>query len=607
MINEAKLKLYLNNGVNVLLEGAHGVGKTSVVKKIFEESGLKWKYYSAATMDPWVDFIGVPKTVATENGEQYLELIKPKELALDEVEVMFFDEFNRAPEKVVNAVMELIQFRSINGKKFNNLKAVWAAINPYDEENTYTVINLDPAVMDRFPIKIKVPYELDSGYLYKKHGDLAKPFIQWWNKLSPALKKEVSPRRIDYSLWIYSIGGDLNDVLPKQTNPQALISLINDLFLQNKLEEIKKMSDDEKKKFFTLENTMKYADDIVSIDKTSIKFFNKEFIEQTIQDETTSKIKKELIKYAMTDEKFLGDLSKASKDIVAKEVNKMAHKKQELIDSVSLKIDSLVSNSVGFDRKTFFNRLAKGIVPILKEEKIMKMNFRNIFDWILDSKDINGNKNKEKIIKILEQPFKNMSQSLPNENYHLLAGMLYGHILKKEDNQKLNQFVVDFLRVAKKNRKQVGTVKGHMFALGLSKDNESLLDSFNSSKSNGIYDLDFNTIVATKQAKPFMDEFNNGSDNIFDASLLLRKNIVIDVDVSSGPFDDAIEGNPVDDDHEIPISEEDTFTIEDEIKRQEIDSMVDNPYGRVKSHPYATPYDEVEKPWSWISRKKGIK
>ena len=41
-----------------------------------------------------------------------------------------FDELNRAKPKVRNAVMELIQFRSINGIKFNNLRMIWAAINP---------------------------------------------------------------------------------------------------------------------------------------------------------------------------------------------------------------------------------------------------------------------------------------------------------------------------------------------------------------------------------------------------------------------------------------------------------------------------------------------
>ena len=43
------------------------------------------------------------------------------------------DEFSRAHKKVRNAVMELIQFKSINGRKFKNLKIVWAAINPDDD------------------------------------------------------------------------------------------------------------------------------------------------------------------------------------------------------------------------------------------------------------------------------------------------------------------------------------------------------------------------------------------------------------------------------------------------------------------------------------------
>lgn len=129
----------VENKMNILLKGAHGVGKTAMVKAAFDAAGLKWKYYSAATMDPWVDFIGVPKEKVDEHGNAYLDLVRPRDLAADDVEAIFFDELNRAPKKVRNAVMELIQFKSINGKKFNNLKIVWAAINPDDEDGTYDV------------------------------------------------------------------------------------------------------------------------------------------------------------------------------------------------------------------------------------------------------------------------------------------------------------------------------------------------------------------------------------------------------------------------------------------------------------------------------------
>lgn len=41
--------------------------------------------------------------------------------------------------------MELIQFKSINGKKFNNLKVIWAAINPDDgdKDALKDIVNFD--------------------------------------------------------------------------------------------------------------------------------------------------------------------------------------------------------------------------------------------------------------------------------------------------------------------------------------------------------------------------------------------------------------------------------------------------------------------------------
>ncbi len=129
---------WVQNNLNVLFRGKHGVGKTAVVINTFNRHKLKWKYFSASTLDPWVDFVGVPREATDENGNVYLDLLRPREFAADEVEAIMIDEYNRGAKKVKNAVMELLQFKSINGKKFNNLKMVWAAINPDDDaDNSY--------------------------------------------------------------------------------------------------------------------------------------------------------------------------------------------------------------------------------------------------------------------------------------------------------------------------------------------------------------------------------------------------------------------------------------------------------------------------------------
>jgi len=227
---------------------------TSLVEEAFDRHGLKWKYFSAATMDPWVDFIGIPKEKTDEKGE-YLDLIRPKDFADDSVEALFFDEFNRSPKKVRNAVMELIQFKSINGRKFKNLKFVWAAINPKNEKEEYDVEELDPAQVDRFHIHVEVEYKPSFEYFSKVHGkELAESSIEWWNSMSIEFKNLVSPRRLDYCLNIYKMGGNLRHVLPKQINIKDLVKILKNGPVETKIADMIKTKDTKQIREFLADN-----------------------------------------------------------------------------------------------------------------------------------------------------------------------------------------------------------------------------------------------------------------------------------------------------------------------------------------------------------------
>lgn len=243
---EKKFDFWVQHNMNVLLVGEHGIGKTEMVKAAFERNNLKWRYFSAATMDPWVDFVGVPKEKVGENGESYLDLIRPLEFQDGSVEILFFDEFNRAPGKVRNAVMELLQFKSVNGRKFPNLRAVWAAINPYDEEETYDVDRLDPAQEDRFHVKFQLPSTPCKQYFRDKYGTtLGERAVEWWNRLPDECKKITSPRRLDYCMDYYTKGGDVTDVLDKQTRPTVLVKHLERIDSEKSTHEEKWLEDSE--------------------------------------------------------------------------------------------------------------------------------------------------------------------------------------------------------------------------------------------------------------------------------------------------------------------------------------------------------------------------
>lgn len=207
------LEAYARGGENVMLIGAHGVGKTKIVEgvfnKVFGEYYKHWRYFSASTIDPWVDFIGVPKPKQREDGREVCGIVPPENFVGDEeVYAIFIDELNRGQDKTQNGLMELIQFRRINGREFPNLRCIWAAINPDDEDGTYSVNRLDPAQEDRFTIQIELPNELSRSYMVGRYGkDMFEVVNDWWKPL----KNKISPRRMDAMCEGYLKGYDLKD------------------------------------------------------------------------------------------------------------------------------------------------------------------------------------------------------------------------------------------------------------------------------------------------------------------------------------------------------------------------------------------------------------
>jgi hypothetical protein len=233
MISEAKLDFWIKAGVNVLLKGERGVGKTSMAMDAFKRMNMTVAYFSAATMDPFVDFVGIPTKVkvtrhrdGVDIEEEVIRLTRPEYLINLHPDIIFMDELNRAHKKTRNAVMELIQFGTINGVKFSdNLKAVWAAVNPdnSDGENEYDTDRLDPAQLDRFEVQVEVPFECDLKYFTNKYPTAGKVAVDHWNAMPKDLKKLISPRRLDMALQMWTIDGDMRDVMPKSFNPTQLL------------------------------------------------------------------------------------------------------------------------------------------------------------------------------------------------------------------------------------------------------------------------------------------------------------------------------------------------------------------------------------------------
>ena len=186
---------------------------------------------------------------------------------------------HNSPKKIRNAVMELIQFKSINGREFKNLKVIWAAINPDDDEELdFDVEKLDPAQKDRFHIHIELKYKPDMAYFSFKYGkDVAKGSIEWWNKLKqshPDIINQISPRRLDYALEIFFKGGNVSYALPKGCNPAELTTIIKQRPIIAKIDSLMSSKNEKEiREFLENENNFDLAKHEILRDRKKIEFF----------------------------------------------------------------------------------------------------------------------------------------------------------------------------------------------------------------------------------------------------------------------------------------------------------------------------------------------
>lgn len=226
---EITLRKCIESSKNILIVGAHGTGKTSLIKKVALEAGLKMGsscvYLSGSTLDPWVDFVGVPRPDASG---QYLQFFRPAYMDPENLELLVIDEINRSASKVRNACMELAQFRSVNGVKFPKLRAVWACANPADTDAGYSDAEaIDVALADRFPIIIKLSAEPDRQHFCSILGEeKGCAAVDWWHAISPESRRKVSPRRLEYAVEAIGIGIASSLVLPGVREAEYLESFL---------------------------------------------------------------------------------------------------------------------------------------------------------------------------------------------------------------------------------------------------------------------------------------------------------------------------------------------------------------------------------------------
>lgn len=137
----------LPKDISIIMRGRHGIGKTEVVRQLAQELELPLVERRLAQLTEG-DLLGLPHNHENKATEFLPPLWFVK--AIDNPYMIFLDEFDRASREVQQAAMELILERSIQGKIIHEDCRIYAAINGGKHGSSYQVINMDPAIYDRF-------------------------------------------------------------------------------------------------------------------------------------------------------------------------------------------------------------------------------------------------------------------------------------------------------------------------------------------------------------------------------------------------------------------------------------------------------------------------
>jgi hypothetical protein len=218
-----------------LLTGGTGVGKTARIRAACVAAGVDpdlVAYYSMPTLQP-EDMAGIPAPDPDNVAYFRYRMLK----GLDKYEVFIFDEFNRAHDKVHNAVMQLILEKRINDMVFPNIKAIFLAVNPSDDPKYLGTYDLDLAVKDRIDHFYEIPKIYNATVMARNlsalgtdpnhAAEVAEIAISWQETLPAASQEHLNPRRLEKMLMAHLAGESIYTTIDKKTTLLPLEGLLD--------------------------------------------------------------------------------------------------------------------------------------------------------------------------------------------------------------------------------------------------------------------------------------------------------------------------------------------------------------------------------------------
>jgi len=188
-----KLQALLESGMNILLDGPQGSGKTVLSQNIAKALDLEYVFFNCSAIFEATDFLATLQIRATVSGQPETvwiptDILRALEAARENPHkryLIFLDEFNRCREMARNGIMPALD---ATRKMYNPLtgstidipdNVLWIAAVNNGAQFTGTT-SVDPAQLDRFaPLKMHYPPEKEEvRILCERHPDVPRPQVE---------------------------------------------------------------------------------------------------------------------------------------------------------------------------------------------------------------------------------------------------------------------------------------------------------------------------------------------------------------------------------------------------------------------------------------------
>lgn len=183
----AALRLCVEIKRPVFLTGEAGIGKSSVVKQVAAEMGIKLIDVRAVLLDA-VDMRGLP----TVNGDGRAHWATPEFLPRDGDGILFLDELNRAPQLVQNACLQLTLDRKIGDYE---LPEGWTVVAAGNADTSRGVTRMSEALANRF-IHLNVEADINDFSTWAASNGL-RPEVIAFIRFRPELLHKYDPKQTE--------------------------------------------------------------------------------------------------------------------------------------------------------------------------------------------------------------------------------------------------------------------------------------------------------------------------------------------------------------------------------------------------------------------------